>query len=68
VPEVAAALAAVDLLANHAEAPIDRFSKGAFERRKKARPPCSALELAIVDEQRLAASRALEGAGPLFVQ
>jgi CRISPR-associated endonuclease/helicase Cas3 len=68
VAEMTAAGAAVHLRARHPVAPIDRGADGAVERREKAGPSRPALELPVRHEERLAAPRAAERAGPVLAE
>src|SRR5262245_39335069 len=67
MPEVAAALRAVDLGPGHAERTIRRGRDRAFDRGEKAGPAGAALELGVGGEQRLGAGGASEGSGPFLV-
>jgi hypothetical protein len=65
---MSAAVAAVHFGARHPVAAIDRRPDAALDGGKKAGPASAALELAIRDEQLLAAGRARERARPMLAQ
>src|SRR5215204_4706555 len=67
VPEVAAALRAVDFGPRHPVARVGGGFHRLIERCKEAGPSGSALELRVGRKQRLAAVGAAEGAGALFL-
>ena len=66
MPEVTPAVVAVHLGAHHSPGSIEGAADRAFERREEAWPSRSAFELAVRDEQPLAATHASERAGAML--
>ena len=68
VSEVPTALAAVHFDTRHPITSVRRLAERTLERIEEAGPASTALELAIGNKERLAASGARERSGPMFLQ
>src|SRR5205807_8548870 len=66
--KVGAAPGAMDFCAGHSVVPVDRFFDRALDRPGEAWPAGAALKLDLAFEERLAAGRASENPGALFME